>query len=478
MSRPVELPSPSGSGDAEPAHGGDLPAFYGVLVNTLIANVTTSFLWFALTFWLYLETKSVLATAIIGGSYMLLLAVLGVPFGTVVDRHRKKRVMVVATLITVVAYAAALAWFSAVPTAEVLRIGSGPFVVFVAVILIGAVVESMRGLALSTCVTLLVPDDARDKANGLVGMAMGLSFAITSVFSGLAVGQLGMYWTLVIAVVLTLFSLLHLLTVRIPEPEIVHAEGAPQRVDFRGAWQGVRAVPGLLGLVFFATFNNLLGGVFMALMDPYGLTLVSVEVWGILWGVLSFGFMIGSGWVAAKGLGARPLRALLLANVGMWGIGIVFTLRESIWLLAFGILVYMALIPVAEAAEQTVLQRVVPFEKQGRVFGFAQSVEIAASPLSAFLVGPIAQFWVIPYFATPEGQGAFAWLLGEGQTRGMALIFVVTGVLGLALTLAAFASRSYRILARSYDEAAPGPDGPEPDGPSAAAVSPEPTAGR
>ena len=83
------------------AAGGDLPAFYGVLVNTLIANVTTSFLWFALTFWLYLETKSVLATAIIGGSYMLLLAVLGVPFGTVVDRHRKKRVMVVATLITV-----------------------------------------------------------------------------------------------------------------------------------------------------------------------------------------------------------------------------------------------------------------------------------------------------------------------------------------------------------------------------------------
>ena len=38
------------------------------------------------------------------------------------------------------------------------------------------------------------------------------------------------------------------------------------------------------------------------------------------------------------------------------------------------------------AAEQTVLQRVVPFERQGRVFGFAQSVEQAASPLTAFLV--------------------------------------------------------------------------------------------
>lgn len=37
-------------------------AFVNVLINTLIANVTTSFLWFALTFWVYIETQSVLAT--------------------------------------------------------------------------------------------------------------------------------------------------------------------------------------------------------------------------------------------------------------------------------------------------------------------------------------------------------------------------------------------------------------------------------
>ena len=52
-------------------------AFRMLLGNTLIANVTTSFLWFALTFWAYLETRSVMATAIIGGSYMLFLAVFG-----------------------------------------------------------------------------------------------------------------------------------------------------------------------------------------------------------------------------------------------------------------------------------------------------------------------------------------------------------------------------------------------------------------
>ena len=130
----------------------------------------------------------------------------------------------------------------------------------------------------------------------------------------------------------------------------------------------------------------------MALMDPYGLTLFSVEAWGIVLGVTSVGFIIGGAWVAKFGLGATPLRSLLLTNVVVAGIGMFFTIREVWWLYAGGILLYMCLIPIAEAAEQTILQRVVPYRSQGRVFGFAQSVEAAASPISAFLIGPLAQF--------------------------------------------------------------------------------------
>lgn len=447
-------------------------SFYGVLVNTLIANVTTSFLWFALVFWVYLETRSVLATAIIGGSYMLLVAVVGVPFGTWVDRRRKKEVMVAATTVTAIAYAAAFGYFLLVPTASLLVIGSAQFWVFILLILAGAIVESARGIALSTTVTLLVPEDRRANANGMVGMVNGLGFALTSVFSGLAVGLLGMTWTMAIAVVLTVVSLLHLVTVSIPEPEVVHAEGAAKAVDFRGAYLAIIAIPGLVGLILFSTLNNLLGGVFMALLDPYGLTLVPVEVWGVLWGVLSFGFMIGSGLVARKGLGARPVRVLLLANVAMWSIGITFTIRENIWILAIGILGYMALIPVAEAAEQTVLQKVVPYSTQGRVFGLAQSVEVAAAPISTFVIGPVAEFWLIPYADSDAGRERLGWLLGDGQARGIALVFVLAGIAGLVITLLAFLTRSYRLLSARYAEPEPGGPGVEtPDAGAGEAVA-------
>ncbi len=93
--------------------------------------------------------------------------------------------------------------------------------------------------------------------------------------------------------------------------------------------------------------------------------------------------------------------------------------------------------PFAEAAEQTVLQKVVPFERQGRVFGFAQSVEMAASPLTAFLISPIAQFVAIPFMTTGAGVELIGGWFGTGPERGLALVFTVAGLVGLVITLAA-----------------------------------------
>ena len=75
--------------------------FHLLVANTLVANVTNNFLWFALTFWVYLETRSVLATAIIGGGYMLLIAVSGMFFGTFVDRHLRRTSMLLSSAVPV-----------------------------------------------------------------------------------------------------------------------------------------------------------------------------------------------------------------------------------------------------------------------------------------------------------------------------------------------------------------------------------------
>src|SRR5918995_1866918 len=149
--------------DASERTAGQLAVFHRLVANTGVASVTNNFVWFAVTFWAYLETKSVLATAIIGGTYMLMLA--------------------------------------------------------------GAIAGNLRTVALSTTVTLLVPEDRHDKANGLVGTVNGLAFALTSVFSGLAIGFAGMGWSLLITIAVTAVAALHLALLRVPEPKPQHPDG-------------------------------------------------------------------------------------------------------------------------------------------------------------------------------------------------------------------------------------------------------------
>jgi DHA3 family multidrug efflux protein-like MFS transporter len=329
--------------------------------------------------------------------------------------------------------------------------------VFVTLVLGGAIAGNLRAVALSTTVTLLVPDDRHDKANGLVGTANGVAFALTSVFSGLAIGQLGMGPCLLITIALTAIVGVHLATIQIEGDAAPHEhDGASpagaSNFDLRGALNAVRVVPGLLALLFFSTFNNFLGGVFMALMDPYGLELMSVEAWGILLAISSFGFIVGGVIVARRGLGTNPVLTLLLVNVVMWSITILFPIRSLILPLAIGFFLYMVVIPMAEASEQTVIQRVVPYREQGRVFGFAQTVETAASPVTAFLIGPIAQAWVIPFMTDGAGARTIGAWFGTGPDRGMALIFIVAGSVGLLISLLALKSRAYKDISRSYAE--------------------------
>ncbi|WP_454261543.1 MFS transporter [Pseudoxanthomonas mexicana] len=423
--------------------------FVHVLVNTAVANITTSYLWFALTFWVYLQTRSVLATGIIGGAYMLLLAVFGMVFGTVVDRHRKHRVMVLSALVTLAAFIMAAALYLVQPESALLDLGGPWFWLFSGIILAGAVIENLRNIALSTTVTLLVPTERHANANGMVGTVQGLAFLVTSVFSGLSIGLLGMGWTLVIAVALTAVALVHLLMLRVPEDE---PERDPEAkfIDVRGAAAAIRAVPGLFALIIFSTFNNLIGGVYMALMDPYGLTLFPVEWWGVVLGVTSTGFIAGGAIVAAKGLGRNPIRTLLITVMVMGLVGALFTIRDWWWVYVLGIWIYMALVPAVEAAEQTVIQRVVPFEKQGRVFGAAAAIEVAAAPITSFLIAPIAEFWIIPYMESDAGRRTWGWLLGDSAGRGIALVFLFAGIIMIVIGALAFATRSYRILSAEY----------------------------
>ena len=133
--------------------------FHLLLANSLVANVTNNFLWFALTFWVYLETRSVLAASIIGGGYMLLAALSGMFFGTYVDRHLRRTSMLLSSGITLTTFALAWLVYVIAPASALRDLGHPAFWALVVLVLSGAIAGNLRMVALSTTVTLLVPED-------------------------------------------------------------------------------------------------------------------------------------------------------------------------------------------------------------------------------------------------------------------------------------------------------------------------------
>ncbi len=426
-----------------------MKTFYQILANTVLANVTNMTVWFAMIFFIYLETKSVTATSIVSGIYLVMTASLGIWFGSLVDHNKKKKVMILSGVISLIIYIIGFVLYISTPAETWKDPTSVTLWILNVLLLVGVIAGNIRSIAVPTLVTILIPEDERAKANGLTGTAFGIAFLICSAISGLLVGAGGMFYVLILGIVMMIFSILHIWFLAIPEKEIVHLEHQP-KVDLRGTYAVVVAIPGLMALILFSTINNFLGGTFMGLMDAYGLSLVSVETWGLLFAVISCGFIVGGLFISKYGLGKNPLVAMFAANIIIWIISAVFTIQPSIILLAVGMFIYISVVPFIEAAEQTILQKVVPQERQGRVFGFAQSVEQSASPLTTFLIGPIAETFFIPFMTTGAGVGLIGSWFGTGPARGIALVFTVTGILGLILTVIAMNTKYYRLLADRY----------------------------
>lgn len=427
-----------------------MKTFYQILANTVLANVTNMTVWFALIFFVYLETRSVTATSIISGIYLVMTASLGIWFGSLVDHNKKKNVMILSGVISLIIYIIGFVLYISTPAETWKDPTSVTLWILNVLLLVGVIAGNIRSIAVPTLVTILIPEEERAKANGLTGTAFGVAFLICSAISGLLVGAGGMYYVLILGITMMIFSILHMWFLPIPEKEIVHLEHQQGKVDLRGTFAVVAAIPGLMALILFATINNFLGGTFMGLMDAYGLSLVSVETWGLLFAVISCGFIVGGLFISKYGLGRNPLVAMFAANIVIWIISAVFTIQPSIILLSVGMFIYISVVPFIEAAEQTILQKVVPQERQGRVFGFAHSVEQSASPLTTFLIGPIAETFFIPFMTTGAGVGLIGSWFGTGPARGIALVFVVTGIIGLILTIIAMNTKYYKLLSDRY----------------------------
>ena len=424
--------------------------FFHLLWNTVLCTIAANFIWFALVFWAYLETKSIMISSLIWWLYLFAVLISWIYFWSLVDHNKKKNVMIGSTWVSLLFFIFSWILFFSVQNEVFTHASSWYLWLLILLILIWVIIENIRMIAMSTMMTLLFDDSNRDKANGILWVANWLAFWIVSVFSWMTIWFLWMWWAIWITMFASFLWIIHLLFLTFPEEDFSHQKIEWKKIDIKWTIKVISGIWWLWGFIFFSMFNNFLGWVFMSLMDPYWLSLVSVEVWWTIFWALSIAFIFWWILISRFWLWKNPVKTLLLANIIMWIVCIFFTSVSSIILTVFWMFIFMSLHPYVEASEQTILQKIVPFKRQWRVFGFSQSVEQIASPLTAFLIWPITELFVVPFMASDLWQTLFSSWFWTSQDRAIALVFSIAWFIGLIVTLFAFLTKSYDSLSKNY----------------------------
>jgi MFS family permease len=370
------------------------PAFQRLWLGLSISYLGDQFTIIALLWFVLQSTGSGAAVGLVILCFDLPGVVTGAILGRLLDRYQPRLVMGYDNL-------ARAALIAAIPTLYALR-SLQLWHVFVLALLAGALSPATTA-GVRAFVPHLVDDAGLDRANARIATSLQFSYLAGPLIAGFAVAKLGGPWALFIDA--ASFLLMGLLALTLPtitrEPRVAQRVAANRWLGF-GALFSLRYVPGLtlLTLVFFFSYGPL-----EAALPVYSSQTLhaNADGYGLLWTGFGAGALAGVLTLTKLSHRWRPSIALPMIAV-LWGTllcPLFFVRRLPLAMLFLG--VAGASWAPYTPMETTLLQRLIPADIRGQVFGARHALVVAATPLGAVLGGVLLQYLSAPVVIAVSG---------------------------------------------------------------------------
>lgn len=422
---------------------GSLGGFGLLWASQLVSLVGSSLTGFVLGVWVYQRTGSATQFAIISLAAVLPSIVVAPFAGVLADRRDRRMIMVVADL-GAGAATAAIATLIWTGNLQVWHIYVSTAV--------AAIFTVAHSTAFYATMPRVVPPEHLGRANGLMQMVQAAQIA-APVLAAVLLAAIGLRGVVLVDLATMLVGVTLLLTARLPRGATAPAEAGARVTlgeDLTHGWRYLRERPGLLQLALvFGAFNCCFAfaGV---LVQPLILSFATVEVLGVLMLVGGAGLFVGSLVMATWGGPKRRVRGIIWF-LALGGVAVVaHAARPSPWLIAVVAPLFLFTLPVLNGTTMTLVQRKVAPESLGRVIATVRMIGSAATPLAFALAGPLTDRLAEPAME-PGGAlaGSFGRLIGTGDGRGIALVYLGIG-LGL-LVLAGVAATRPRLRGLEHE---------------------------
>lgn len=415
--------------------------WFGQSISQLGSRMTA----FALVLWSYERAQTVTSVAVLAlCSYLpeMLFTFLG---GSVADRVSRKAVMFLSDLTAALGTLTLLL----VMRADALEVWH----LYATNLLVG-MTNAFQSPASNAALSQIVPPRHYSRASGMQSFSTAANTLVCPALASAVMAFGGLEWVLLIDLTSFLVGAGMLLAL-VHIPRTAQAE----KVARGGTMDGFRFLrlerPALLRLILFFTFVNLL-----ASMSGNGLmpAMILARTGGDELAVGTVSSFIGLGTLMGSVLATvlpRPRRPLRLV---FFSCAVSFLLCDCLWALgrrveiwAFAALAGNLPLPLLNANLTTLLRTSVPMDRQGRVFAAQGALQFCSIPLGYLMGGLLSDYLAEPFMRAggPVAERLVP-LVGSGAGSGMALLFLLVGLLGAVSSFVQIKNRAYIPLEKEF----------------------------
>ncbi|MBR6790887.1 MAG: MFS transporter [Oscillospiraceae bacterium] len=351
--------------------------------------------------------------------------------GALADRWNKKRILLFSDLFAAMGTAAVFVLYSL----SALRIRH---LYLINVLL--SLMNAVQAPASFAAVSLLTPKKHYARAGGLQGISGSAVSILAPVLGGVLLSFGGLETVLIVDLVSFSAAFLTLLfLIRIPE---TRQDPSRREPFFRSCTEGIRflkAHRALLRLTLFFTAVNFLAKLGNdGMISPFvlGRSGNDQQALGLVQSAASLGILAGSLLVTGMKPSRDRTKTVFLSTAFIFAGNIIQSLTASPWAWSAAAFVSYLTASVMNANLTAVMREKVPPELQGRVFSARDTLQNCAIPLALLLGGVLAVRLFEPFMAACSPlQRILSPLFGTGTGSGIAVMFFLVGLAGIALSL-------------------------------------------
>ncbi len=421
--------------------------FLLVWLGQMLSAIATSTTTFALYIWIIKQTAGGRAVGVMEFFFFSSTLLTAPVAGILVDRYRRKATMMVYDVasLAITVLILTLYFFNML---EVWHL-------YLSTIVQG-VGYAFQWPAYRAVISTMIPKARYVRANGLMSLLGDVPDVFSPILAGVILGPLvGLTGILFINVFAFVFSIATLMFTDIPQTPLT-TEGERSH---GGLWKelsfGFTYIiqrPSLLGLQLIFLAGNFFFGIALSAAVFYPMILLrtgnSTEVLGLISTVGSFAAVIGGIVLAAWGGIKRPLHGVLMGWIISSFLGLILLgLGQglAIWLVA--VIIEAMCGPLTNVSDDTIMQRKVSPDLQGRVFGAQSVIAQVMIPFAPLIGGYLGDKVFEPVMQTQNAVSSFFGpLVGMGPGSGMGLLIFLCGVGATLVGIMGYVIRPIRDL--------------------------------